>query len=111
MKEGVSEHLKQRIVLFFNQSQKPTECKYDFLLYYHMPRFVQTFYASMHSKLYKLFILFPAGRMNSKNKIKKYKKIIDKVCREYNGAKGFIVNKAEELCFQEGISAEEVSKT
>ena len=49
--------------------------------------------------------------MNSKSKIKIYKKIIEEVCREYNGAKEFIVNKAKELCFQEGISAEEVSKT
>ena len=49
--------------------------------------------------------------MNSKSKIKIYKKIIEEVCREYNGAKKFIVNKAKELCFQEGISAEEVSKT
>ena len=47
--------------------------------------------------------------MNSKKKIKIYKKIIE--YREYNGANEFIVNKAKELCFQEGISAEEVSKT
>ena len=38
-------------------------------------------------------------------------KIIEEVCREYNGAKESIVNTAKELCFQEGISAEEVSKT
>ena len=49
--------------------------------------------------------------MNSKKKIRIYKKIIDEACREYNRANEFIVNKAKELCFQEGISAEEVSKT
>ena len=58
----------------------------------------------------KPFMLFPAGRMNSKSNIKISKKIIEEVCREHNGAKEFIVNKAKELCFQEGISAEEASK-
>ena len=46
--------------------------------------------------------------MNSKSKIKIYKKIIEGVCREYNGAMAFIVNKAKELCFQEGIFTYEV---
>ena len=53
-------------------------------------------------------MLFPAGRMNVKSKIRIYKKIIEEICREYNGAHEFIVNKAKELCSQEGISAEEV---
>ena len=39
--------------------------------------------------------------MNSKKKIRIYKKIIEEVCKEYNGAKEFIVNKAKELCLQE----------
>ena len=56
-------------------------------------------------------MLFPAGRMNAKSKIKMYKKIIEEVCREYNGAQEFIVNKVKELFFQEGISAGEVRKT
>ena len=49
--------------------------------------------------------------MNAKSRIKIYKKIIEEVCREYNGAKEFIAIKAKELCSQEGISAEEVIKT
>ena len=49
--------------------------------------------------------------MNSKSKIKIFKKIIEEVCKEYNGAKEFIVNKAKELCLQEVIPVEEVSKT
>ena len=49
--------------------------------------------------------------MNSKKIIKIYKKINEEFCIEYNGAKKLIVNKANELCFQEGITAEEVSKT
>ena len=53
-------------------------------------------------------MLFPAGRMNAKSKIKIYKKITEEVCREYNGAHEFIFNKAKESCSQEGISAEEV---
>ena len=43
--------------------------------------------------------------MNAKSKIKIYKKIIEEVCREYNGAREFIVNKVKELFSQEGISA------
>ena len=49
--------------------------------------------------------------MISKKKIRTYKTIIEEVCREYNGAKEFIANKAKELCLQEEISAKEVSKT
>ena len=56
-------------------------------------------------------MLFPAGRMNVKRKIKIYKKIIEEVSREYSGAREFIVDKAKELCSQEGIFAEEVRKT
>ena len=50
----------------------------------------------------------PAGRMNAKSKIRIYKKIIEEVCREYDGAKEIITNKVKELCSQEGISTEEV---
>ena len=53
-------------------------------------------------------MLFPAGRMNAKSKIKIYKKIIEEVCREYEGAQEFITNKVKELCSQEKISTEEV---
>ena len=38
--------------------------------------------------------------MNAKSKIKRYKKVVEKVCIEYKGAHEFIVNK--------GISTEEV---
>ena len=38
--------------------------------------------------------------MNSKKKIKVYKKIIEEVCREYNGAKEFIVNKVKSYVFK-----------
>ena len=53
-------------------------------------------------------MLFPAGRMNAKSEIKIYKKIIEEVCREYEGAQELITNKVKELCSQEGISTEEV---
>ena len=46
--------------------------------------------------------------MNSKTKIKIYKKVIEEVCKEYEGARKFISNKISELCFEEGISFEEV---
>ena len=46
--------------------------------------------------------------MNAKSKIRIYKKIIEEVCREYDRAKEFITKKVKELCYQEGISAEEV---
>ena len=46
--------------------------------------------------------------MNAKSKIKIYRKITEKVCREYEGAHEFITNKVKELCSQEGISTEEV---
>ena len=44
--------------------------------------------------------------MNS-NKI--YKKTIEEVCREYEGAKEFINNKIKKLCVQDGILIDEVS--
>ena len=53
-------------------------------------------------------MLFPAGRMNAKSKIRIYKKIIEEVCREYEGAQEFISNKVKKLCSQEGVSTEEV---
>ena len=46
--------------------------------------------------------------MNAKSQIKIYKKIIEEVCREYEGAHEFINNKVKELCSQEGMSTEEV---
>ena len=48
--------------------------------------------------------------MNSKRKVRIYKKVNEEGCRECNGTKEFIVNKAKGLCLQEGISTEEVSK-
>ena len=49
--------------------------------------------------------------MNSEKKIRIYKKIIEDVCREYNGAKELIANKAKELCLQKEISAEVMLRT
>ena len=48
--------------------------------------------------------------MSAKSKIKICKNIIEGVCREYNGAHEFIVNKVKELFSQEGVSAKEVRK-
>ena len=53
-------------------------------------------------------MLFHAGRVNAKSKIRIYKKIIEEVCRDYDNAKEFITNTVKESCSQEGISAEEV---
>ena len=52
--------------------------------------------------------LLPAGRMNSKTKINIYKKVIEEVCKEYEGVHEFISNKIYELCSEEGISTEKV---
>ena len=71
-------------------------------------RVLQAFYTSIHFTLYRSFVLFPAGRMNLKSKNKTYKKIIEEVCRKYEGAQEFIANKVKELCSQEGIFTEEV---
>ena len=46
--------------------------------------------------------------MNSKTKAKIYKKLVEEVCNEYEGARQFIENKITELCSEEGISTEEV---
>ena len=46
--------------------------------------------------------------MNSKTKIDAYKKDIEEVCEKFEGAREFINHKVNELCFQEGISTEEV---
>ena len=46
--------------------------------------------------------------MNAKSKIKIYKKVIEEVCKKYEGGREFINNTVNELCFQEGISTEEV---
>ena len=58
--------------------------------------------------MYWPFMLFSAGRMNSKSKNKIQNKIIDEVCKKYDGAQEFITNKVKELCSQEGIFAEKV---
>ena len=46
--------------------------------------------------------------MNSKTKIKIYRKVIDEVSKEYEGAGEFIRNKINELCSKHGILTEEV---
>ena len=46
--------------------------------------------------------------MNSKTKIKIYRKVIDEVSKEYEGAGEFIRNKTNELCLEHGVSTEEV---
>ena len=46
--------------------------------------------------------------MNLKTKIKIYRKVIDEVSKEYEGAGEFIRNKINELCSEHGISTEEV---
>ena len=46
--------------------------------------------------------------MNSKTTIKIYRKVIDEVTKEYEGAGEFICNKISELCLEHGISTEEV---
>ena len=50
----------------------------------------------------------PAGRMNSKTKIKIYRKVIEEVSKEYEGSNEFIRNKINELCSEHGMSTEEV---
>ena len=42
--------------------------------------------------------------MNSKTKIKIYRKVIDEVSKEYEGASDFIRNKINELCLEHGAS-------
>ena len=46
--------------------------------------------------------------MNSKTKIKIYRRVIDEVSKEYEGASEFVRNKINELCSEHGISTEEV---
>ena len=46
--------------------------------------------------------------MNSKTKMKIYRKVIDEVSKEYEGAGEFICNKIRALCSEHGISIEEV---
>ena len=72
-----------------------------------MPRVAQTFYASIHLKLYRSFMLFPAGK-KQKSKIKIYKKILKEVSREFEVGHEFIASIVKTLCSQEGIFAEEV---
>ena len=78
----------------------------DFYFISIHPDLLKTFYASIHLKLYTS--LLPGGRMNSKTKINIYKKVIKEVYEKFEGALEFINNKVTELCFQEGISTEEV---
>ena len=42
--------------------------------------------------------------MNSKTKIKIYRKVIDEVSKEYEGASNFIRSKINELCLEHGVS-------
>ena len=46
--------------------------------------------------------------MNSKSKIKICKKVIEEICKKYDGAQEFITNRVKELCFQERILIDEV---
>ena len=46
--------------------------------------------------------------MNSKTKTKLYKKLVEELCKEYEGAREFISNKINELCSEHGVSIEEV---
>ena len=46
--------------------------------------------------------------MNSKSKIKIYKKIIEEVCKKYDRAQEYITNRVKELCSQEVILTDEV---
>ena len=46
--------------------------------------------------------------MNSKTKIKKYRKIIDEVSKVYEITSEFIRNKINELCSEHGVSTAEV---
>ena len=46
--------------------------------------------------------------MKSKSKNKIYKKIIEEVCKKYDGAQEFIADRVKELCSQEGILIDEV---
>ena len=48
--------------------------------------------------------------MNSKSKIKIYKKIVKEVCEKYDGALEFITNRFTDLCSQEGTLIDEVRK-
>ena len=64
-------------------------------------------YASKYLKLYTYSQ--PAGRkMNSKTKTKVYRKVIDEVTKEYEGADEFIRNKIKKLCSEHRISIEEI---
>ena len=46
--------------------------------------------------------------MNSKSKNKIYEKIIEEVCKKYDGAQECITNRVKELCSQEGILTDKV---
>ena len=46
--------------------------------------------------------------VNSKTRIRIYKKVIEEVYERFEGAREFINNKVSELYFKEGISTEEV---
>ena len=67
------------------------------------------FYVSIHLTLHKLLVLFLAGKMDSKNKNRIYKKIIEEICKKYDDGKEFFDNRIKELCFQDGILINEVS--
>ena len=46
--------------------------------------------------------------MITKTKMKIFKKVIDEVTKEYEGAGKFISNEISELCSEHGISMEEI---
>ena len=77
---------------------------YDFYFISVRPDFYRPFMP--HLKLYTYPL--PAGKMNSKTKIKIYKRVIEEVGKEYVGASEFMSNKINELCSKHGISTEEV---
>ena len=77
---------------------------YDFYFIGVRPDLCRSFMP--HLKLYTYPL--PAAKMNSKTKIKIYKKVMEEVGKEYVGANEFVSNKINELCSEHGISTEEV---
>ena len=45
----------------------------------------------------------------NKTKLNVYKKVLQEVCENFDGAEEFIDQKIEEICFQEKLSVEEVT--
>ena len=60
--------------------------------------------------MFRVVHVFSAGRqkkINTKIKIKIYRRVIVEVIKEFEGAGEFIRHKINELCSEHGISAEE----